>query len=130
MSDRWRVFAELAVGVYPWHKAVFVGLNVALTLLNVYLGRPWWALWPLLVTGFLFTVHYLLYKSLTVDDAWVDERTAELYDKSYDQAQIDSIAERYETETAAERLERERGGEYRPRVVGSKGGQRLLGRDE
>lgn len=126
MGERWRAAAGIIVALYPWHKAVFIGLNAALTLLNLYFGKPWWALWPLLITGFIFMVHYLTYKSLTVDDAWVDERAAELYDKSYDQAQIDSIAERNDMETIAERLERER----RTRAVKAKDGTRLLGRDE
>ena len=38
-------------------------------------------------------MHYLVYKTGTVDENWVDERTAELHSKSYDAGHIDRIAE-------------------------------------
>jgi hypothetical protein len=49
---------------------------------------------PLAVWGVLLGVHYLVYKTRTVDESWVDERTADLRSKSYDASHIDSIAER------------------------------------
>ena len=101
---RWmREAGAWIVTLHPYHRALFIGLNVVLTVINIYGGAPWWAVWPLLVTGLIYTIHYLLYAALTVDDAWVEERAAELYDKSYDQGHIDSIASRYEMETAADR---------------------------
>lgn len=130
MSQRWRVVIDVVIGLYPWHKGAFIALNAVLTALNIYTGRPWWALWPLLITGFMFTVHYLTYKSLTVDDAWVDERAAELYDKSYDQAHIDTIAGRYDLETADKRLEDKGEDNAPPPAVRTKDRQRLLGRDD
>jgi hypothetical protein len=36
-------------------------------------------------------VHYLVYKSRTVDEKWADERTADLRSKSYDAGHIDAI---------------------------------------
>lgn len=36
-------------------------------------------------------MHYLVYKSRTVDDKWADERTADLRSKSYDAGHIDAI---------------------------------------
>ena len=35
--------------------------------------------------------HYLFRKSRTVDEAWVEERTADLHSKSYDAGHIDRI---------------------------------------
>jgi 2TM domain len=99
----WGALTDQLVWTYPYHRAVFVGLNVLLTVVNVYTGKPWWALWPLLITGFVYMVHYLIYKASTVDDAWVDERAADLYDKSYDQGHISAIAGQHEMETAADR---------------------------
>lgn len=92
---------------YPWHRAIFIGFNGLLTAINLYTGKPWWALWPLLITGGLFMLHYLVYKTTIIDDAWVDERAGDLYDRSYDQGHIDSIAGRHDMETAMERMERE-----------------------
>lgn len=93
--------------MYPWHRAAFVGLNVSLTAANFWTGAPWWALWPLVITGGLFTLHYLVYKTTMIDDTWVDERAGDLYDRSYDQGHIDSIADRNNMETAMQRTERE-----------------------
>ena len=41
-------------------------------------------------------MHYLIYKARTVDDGWVEERSAELHSKSYDAHHIDSIVDRYD----------------------------------
>jgi len=41
----------------------------------------------------VFAVHYLVYKTGTVDDAWVEERTLDLRSKSYDMKHIDDIRE-------------------------------------
>ena len=92
---------------FPWHRIFFFGLNGALTAINLYTGPPWWGLWPLVITGGLFTLHYLIYKTTLIDDAWVDERAGDLYDRSYDQGHIDSIAGHHNMETAMQRTERE-----------------------
>lgn len=92
---------------YPWHRVFFIGFNVLLTAINLWTGKPWWALWPLVITGGLFTLHYLVYKTTLIDDLWVDERAGDLYDRSYDQGHIDSIAGRHDMETAMQRTERE-----------------------
>lgn len=93
--------------LYPWHRAFFVGLNVLLTVINLYTGKPWWGLWPLVITGGLFTLHYLIYKASIIDDEWVDQRAGDLYDRSYDQGHIDSIASHHDMETTVQREERE-----------------------
>lgn len=80
---------------FRWHLALFSLLNVALTLVNVLTGPPWWALWPLLVTGLAMGVHYLLYKALTVDETWAEERVEELNLKSYDRSHIEELKSRY-----------------------------------
>ena len=52
---------------FRWHGVVFVALNVALSFANSFIGARWWAFWPLIVTGFLLGLHYLFYKSTSVD---------------------------------------------------------------
>jgi hypothetical protein len=79
-----------------WHVWVFLAVNLALTAVNVATGRPWWAVWPLAATGFVLLLHYMLFKTLTLDERWVDERTRELGIKSYDRSHIESIRERQE----------------------------------
>jgi hypothetical protein len=77
------------------HAWAFVAINAALTLLNIFMGGPWWALWPLLVTGFLLGVHYLVYKALTANEQWAAERAEELNLKSYDRSHIEDLKARY-----------------------------------
>jgi len=55
-------------------------------------GGSWWSFWPLAAWGVVLGMHYLVYKARTVDEAWVEERTADLHSKSYDAAHIDAIA--------------------------------------
>ena len=55
----------------------------------------WWAFWPLAAWSVALLVHYLIYKSRTVDESWAEERTADLHSKSYDASHIDRIAEDY-----------------------------------
>ncbi len=73
------------------HFAAFLVVNVGLTAANVVTGAPWWAFWPLAIWGMALLVHYLVYKTSTVDDAWVDARVADLRSKSYDLSHIDDI---------------------------------------
>lgn len=40
----------------------------------------------------LLAAHYLVHKTATVDEDWVEERTADLHSKSYDAHHIDQIA--------------------------------------
>lgn len=81
---------------FRWHVVLFLALNGALAVVNLGLGGPWWAFWPLLMTSILLAIHYLAYKSFTVDEAWADERTQELNLKSYDRSHIEDLKSRHE----------------------------------
>lgn len=87
------------VHAFPWHLRVFLAMNVALTVVNAVTGGYWWALWPLLATGFLLGVHYLFYKAVAVDERWVEERVEELNLKSYDRSHIEDLKVRYDGES-------------------------------
>jgi hypothetical protein len=86
---RWAPFA------FRWHARAFLALNAGLNLTNVVTGRPWWAFWPLIVTGMLLGLHYLLYKAMTVDETWAAERIEELNLKSYDRSHIEELKSRF-----------------------------------
>jgi hypothetical protein len=73
------------------HLAAYLLVNAALTAVNVYMGAPWWAVWPLVVWGLLVMLHFLFHRAASVDDAWVEERTLDLRSKSYDMGHIDDI---------------------------------------
>lgn len=74
------------------HLALFLGGNVALSAVNYFVGTGWWAFWPLAAWSLILMIHFLRYKAATVDERWVDERTAELRIKSYDRDHIENIA--------------------------------------
>jgi hypothetical protein len=73
------------------HLAAYLIVNIGLTAANVASGAPWWAFWPFAIWSTALLVHYLVYKTSTIDDAWVDERIADLRSKSYDLSHIDDI---------------------------------------
>ena len=75
------------------HLLAYLLGNAGLTGVNVYMGAPWWAVWPLVAWGLLLMVHFLFYRTESVDDDWVEERTLELRSKSYDMGHIDDIRE-------------------------------------
>lgn len=79
---------------YSLHRIAFVALNGTLTLINIATGPPWWALWPLLVTGLLFCTHWFVVLSIKADERWADQRAADLQERSYDQSHIEDIIDR------------------------------------
>lgn len=83
---------------FPWHFGIFIALNVVLTLANIVTGRPWWAVWPLIISGFALALHYFISRATAVDEAWVESRITELNLKSYDRSHIEDIKERAEHE--------------------------------
>lgn len=89
MSARRVTTAARALRLHAWTYAA--GFAV-LTAINRATGGGWWSFWPLAVWGVALGVHYLVYKSRTVDEKWADERTADLRSKSYDAGHIDAIA--------------------------------------
>ena len=104
IERKWSVALGWVQRFYPWHRNLFIALNVALTIANVLTGPPWWGIWPLLITGLIFAIHYLVYKASVIDDDWVEERAADLYYKSYDQGHIDEIADRNKMEKVMDRM--------------------------
>lgn len=84
------------VRLFPLHVRLFLALNIALSIVNAVMGRPWWAFWPLLVTGLALAAHYLVYKTAVVDDAWAEERTEDINLKSYDRGHIENLKSRFE----------------------------------
>jgi len=80
-------------GAFRLHARVFAAGACALSAANWWSGPPWWSFWLLAAWAVAFSAHYLVRKAGTVDDAWVEERTADLHSKSYDVSHIDRIAE-------------------------------------
>jgi hypothetical protein len=77
---------------FRWHAWAYVAGACVLSVANWFTGAPWWSFWPLAAWGLALAGHYLFVKSRTVNEAWVEERTADLHSKSYDAGHIDRIA--------------------------------------
>jgi hypothetical protein len=92
---------------YP-HVALFVLANASAIALNAAMGRPWWALWVAVGSLALLGLHYLLYKIMTIDEAWVDARAEEVHLKSYDRGHIQEMSERRGLTTPADRIRKRR----------------------
>jgi hypothetical protein len=93
--SRSRFPKQLLIRAFYWHARVFLVANAALNIINLFIGRSWWAFWPLVLTSFALAAHYLVYKSLSVDARWVEERAEELNLKSYDRSHIEDLKSRY-----------------------------------
>jgi hypothetical protein len=80
-------------GAFRLHAKAFATGACALSTANWISGPPWWSFWLLAAWAAALSAHYLVCKAGTVDEVWVDERTADLHSKSYDASHIDRIAE-------------------------------------
>lgn len=84
---------ELAVAGFRPHFLVFLAAGLA--ILGLAAATGWrWMYWVVMAWGTLLLVHYLVYKTRTVDERWVDERTEALNLKSYDRDHIENIRSR------------------------------------
>jgi hypothetical protein len=81
--------AAQALRVHVW---AYVAGACALSIANWLVGDTWWSFWPLAAWGVALAAHYLVRKTRSVDEHWVDEHTAEIHAKSYDVDHIDRIA--------------------------------------
>ena len=90
--------ASRALSLHLWAYGVGAGVLIAV---NWAIGGGWWSFWPLAVWGVALGVHYLIYKSRTVDERWAEARTADLRSKSYDASHIDAIAREHGTDAPA-----------------------------
>jgi hypothetical protein len=76
------------------HTWAFCLGNIGLTAINVQMGAPWWGVWPLLCWGLVLSIHYFIYKSLMVDDAWIDERIDDMRWRAYDAGHMEDLEDR------------------------------------
>lgn len=81
------------------HSRAFAAGAGALSVANWFTGAPWWSFWPLAAWGIALAAHALVHKSRTVNEAWAEERTADLHSKSYDASHIDRIAADHDVRT-------------------------------
>lgn len=86
---------ELAKRYFRAHAWVY-GIAMLLTAVLALTAESWWFFWPQMIWTILFLVHFLVVRSLDIDDDWVAERTARTADKAYDLTHIEDIRDRHE----------------------------------
>ena len=94
--------------LFRWHVLAYCVLMGALAVTNIVVGGGWWSFWPMCAWGLVLALHFFLYKSITVDDAWVQERTDDLRLRSYDLSHIRDIEDRVDRGDSSVRLPDER----------------------
>ncbi len=86
---------ELAARYFRPHAWAY-GIAVLLAFLLALASVELWLFWPMMVWTILFTIHFLVVKSLDVDSDWVAERTEKTAMKAFDISHIETIRETYE----------------------------------
>jgi 2TM domain len=94
--------------VFRWHLLVYGGVMGATMVVNFVIGGGWWSFWPICAWGLVLAFHFFYYKSVTVDEAWVQERTDDMRLRSYDLSHIHDIEDRVEQRDASVRPADER----------------------
>jgi hypothetical protein len=86
---------RFAVASFRLHFLIFFATGLLVLALAV--AMDWRRMyWVPLIWGIPLLLHYLVYKTRTVDERWVEERTEDLHLKSYDRDHIDTIRSRYD----------------------------------
>ena len=78
-----------------WHRILFIVGLATLFLINWLTSSSGWFFWTFIGWGVVFTLHYFIVKSITMDEDWAYDRTADLRQKSYDWRHISDIRSSY-----------------------------------
>ena len=89
--DETGVWRERFVGSYPTHRLAFFGGMASMFVVDVVLLPGWSTFYPMLVWTVVLSVHFLVYRSLTVDARWVDERVEKVGYQPWDTGHIQEI---------------------------------------
>ena len=108
MSDRERERHSLITRLWRWHLFAYCASMGALIIVNIVVGGGWWTFWPMSAWGVVLAFHFFYYKSVTVDDRWVRERTDDLRLRSYDLSHIQDIEDRVDSGDSSVRPSDER----------------------
>lgn len=90
------------------HLSAYIGAMMILLTVNIAIGGGWWSFWPMCAWGIVLAFHFFYYKSVTIDEAWVEERTDDMRLRSYDLSHIHDIEGRVEKRDASVRPSDER----------------------
>lgn len=77
-----------------WHVCAYLAVVVPLNGLNISQGAPWWAMKWTLGWGVVLAIHYFIFKSITIDEDWVEDRANQVREHSYDFDHIKDLEHR------------------------------------
>jgi hypothetical protein len=87
--------------LFRWHVLAYSVIIGVLTAVNIVIGGGWWSFWPTCTWGIGLAFHFFYYKSITVDEAWVQERTDDMRLRSVDLSHIRDIEDRVSRQDAS-----------------------------
>ncbi len=87
--------------LFRWHLLAYGVIMGVLTAANIVIGGGWWTFWPTCVWGIGLALHFFYCKSVTVDEAWVQERSDDMRLRSVDLSHIRDIEDRVERRDAS-----------------------------
>ena len=99
---------SLVKKLFRWHLLAYSVIIGALTAANIVIGGGWWSFWPMCAWGIGLSFHFFYYKSVTVDESWVQERTDDMRLRSVDLSHIRDIEDRVKRQDASVRPPGER----------------------
>ncbi len=87
--------------LFRWHLLAYGVIIGVLTVANIVIGGGWWSFWPMCAWGLALAFHFFYYKSVTVDESWVQERTDDMRLRSVDLSHILDIEDRVSRQDAS-----------------------------
>jgi len=76
---------------YRWHQVAFLLGMTVMTFVDFFLMDGWATFWVMTAWSILFGVHFMVSRSLSVDDKWVEKRLFFRVYRPWDFGHIDAI---------------------------------------
>ena len=81
---------------WPRHRLAYAVVGGCATVTDVFIGDGWNTFAPVLAWGMFLVLHFILARSMTMDDEGVAQRSENLRLRAYDQGHIDDIGGRHD----------------------------------
>ena len=78
-----------------WHLATYFGALVLWALAVILRIGDWSVFWPMTTWSLAIMVHYLVARSINVDQKWIEQRTDRVIDDAKDTSHIENIRDHY-----------------------------------
>ena len=95
-------FLEFARHYLPLHKRIYLSVMAITVLSQIIWPTAWWFFWPLIIWTMAFGLHFMVIRTLDVQDDWVEERTDQISENAFDFSHIATIRKQMSKETYGE----------------------------